>query len=167
MQEDIENRTMTLVISGSKFTGRLLKAALTKYLAHRKEKKVQTVQNKQAKSRDKPEVQHYGRISKDELERQHGDMRELDIHDKSLRQFDRIARKYHVQYAVFGNDKGKFEVFFKAPREANMQKAFEAFTVTKLKKAQRRESVLGKLAKFKEMVKKPIADRQKRKELEL
>ena len=136
MQEDIENRTMTLVISGSKFTGRLLKAALTKYLAHRKEKKVQKVQKKQAKSRDKPEVQHYGRISKDELERQHGDMRELDIHDKSLRQFDRIARKYHVQYAVFGNDKGKFEVFFKAPREANMQKAFEAFTVTKLKKAQ-------------------------------
>ena len=48
-----------------------------------------------------------------------------------------------------------------------MQKAFEAFTVAKLKKAQRRESVLGKLAKFKEMVKKPIADRQKRKELEL
>ena len=72
-----------------------------------------------------------------------------------------------MQYAVFGNDKGTFEVFFKAPREANMQKAFEAFTVTKLKKAQRRESVLGKLAKFKEMVKKPIADRQKRKELEL
>ena len=51
---------MTLVISGSKFTGRLLKAALTKYLAHRKEKKVQKVQKKQAKSRDKPEVQHYG-----------------------------------------------------------------------------------------------------------
>lgn len=164
MQEDVENRTMTLVISGSKFTGRLLKAALTKYLAHRKEKKVQ---RSQAKSRDKPEVEHYGRMSKDELEKQHGDMRELDIQDKSLRLFDRIARKYHVQYAVYGNDNGKFEVFFKAPREANMHKAFEKYTVTKLKKAQRRESVLGKLAKFKELVKKPIADREKRKELEL
>lgn len=164
MQEDVENRTMTLVINGTKFTGRLLKAALTKYLAHRKGVKVQ---KKQAKGRDKPEVQHFGRVSKDELERQHGDMRQIDIQDKTLRQFDRIARNYHVQYAVYGNDKGKFEVFFKAPREANMQKAFEKFTVTKLKKAQRRESVLGKLAKFKELVKKPIADRQKRKELEL
>ena len=36
MQEEVENRTLTLVVNGSKFTGRLLKAAITKYLAHRK-----------------------------------------------------------------------------------------------------------------------------------
>ena len=41
MQEEVENRTLTLVVSGTKFTGRLLKAAITKYLAHRKEKKLQ------------------------------------------------------------------------------------------------------------------------------
>ena len=38
MQEEVENRTLTLVVSGTKFTGRLLKAAISKYLAHRKEK---------------------------------------------------------------------------------------------------------------------------------
>ena len=27
MQEEVENRTLTLVVSGTKFTGRLLKAA--------------------------------------------------------------------------------------------------------------------------------------------
>lgn len=37
MQEEVENRTLTLVVSGTKFTGRLMKAAITKYLAHRKE----------------------------------------------------------------------------------------------------------------------------------
>ena len=47
-----------------------------------------------------------------------------------------------------------------------MQKAFEKFTGKKLQKAQR-PSVLAKLAKFKEMVKKPIVDRTKRKEMEL
>lgn len=41
MQEEVENRTLTLVVSGTKFTGRLLKAAISKYLAHRKEKKLQ------------------------------------------------------------------------------------------------------------------------------
>ena len=41
MQEEVENRTLTLVVSGTKFTGRLMKAAITKYLAHRKEKKLQ------------------------------------------------------------------------------------------------------------------------------
>ena len=38
MQEEVENRTLTLVVSGTKFTGRLLKAAITKYLAHRKKR---------------------------------------------------------------------------------------------------------------------------------
>ncbi len=40
MQEEVENRTLTLVVSGTKFTGRLLKAAISKYMAHRKEKKL-------------------------------------------------------------------------------------------------------------------------------
>ena len=40
MQEEVENRTLTLVVNGTKFTGRLFKAAITKYLAHRKEKKL-------------------------------------------------------------------------------------------------------------------------------
>ena len=40
MQEEVENRTLTLVVSGTKFTGRLFKAAICKYLAHRKEKKL-------------------------------------------------------------------------------------------------------------------------------
>lgn len=45
MQEEVENRTLTLVVNGTKFTGRLFKAAICKYLAHRKEKKL----NKQRK----------------------------------------------------------------------------------------------------------------------
>ena len=51
MQEEVENRTLTLVVSGTKFTRRLFKAAITKYLAHRKEKKLQ-----KQKSRDTPVI---------------------------------------------------------------------------------------------------------------
>ena len=39
MQEEVENRTLTLTVNATKFTGRVLKAALSKYLAHRKEQK--------------------------------------------------------------------------------------------------------------------------------
>ena len=49
MQEEVENRTLTLVVNGTKLTGRLFKAAICKYLAHRKEKKL----NKQ-RSRNAP-----------------------------------------------------------------------------------------------------------------
>ena len=58
MQEEVENRTLTLIVSGTKFTGRLLKAAITKYMAHRKEKKL----NKQ-KSRDSPIIPKANRPS--------------------------------------------------------------------------------------------------------
>ena len=32
MQEEVENRTLTLVVSGTKFTGRMFKAAISKYM---------------------------------------------------------------------------------------------------------------------------------------
>ena len=53
MQEEVENRTLTLVVSGTKFTGRLLKAAISKYMAHCKEKKLQ-----KQRSRDAPVIPH-------------------------------------------------------------------------------------------------------------
>lgn len=53
MQEEVENRTLTLVVSGSKFTGRMFKAAVAKYMAHRKEKKLE-----KQRSRDVPVIPH-------------------------------------------------------------------------------------------------------------
>ena len=37
MQDEVESKTLTLIVSGTKFTGRLFKAAMMKYLAHLKE----------------------------------------------------------------------------------------------------------------------------------
>ncbi|XBX07684.1 PcfB family protein [Enterocloster clostridioformis] len=159
MQEEVENRTLTLGINTTKFTGRVLKAALTKYLAHRKEKKLQA-------SRDSPEVKSFGKTTMEELQKEYGDMRQIDIQDKGLRDFDRIAREHGVRYTVFKTQKGHYQIFFKAPNEANMNAAFQKFTAVKVKKAERRESVLGKLEKFKALVKNAVTDRTRRKELE-
>ena len=40
MQEEVESRTLTLIINGSKLTGRTLKSAMSQYLAHRRNKKL-------------------------------------------------------------------------------------------------------------------------------
>ena len=102
----------------------------------------------------------------EELQQEHGDMRQVDVQDKSLRDFDRIAREHGVRYTVFKTEKGHYQIFFKAPNEANMTAAFQKFTAVKVKKAERRESVLGKLEKFKALVKNAVTDRTRRKELE-
>ena len=94
MQEEVENRTLTLVVSGTKFTGRLLKAAITKYLAHRKEKKLQ-----KQKSRDTPVIPH-GKQTVKQLIGQNQGVSNIEITDPSIKEFEKIARKYGVDYAV-------------------------------------------------------------------
>ena len=92
MQEEVENKTLTLVVNGTKFTGRMMKAAIAKYMAHRKEVKAQ-------KARDSPVVPH-GKQTVKELIGQNQGVSNIEVNDPSIRDFDRIARKYGVDYAV-------------------------------------------------------------------
>ena len=165
MQEEVENRTLTLVVSGSKFTGRLLKAAVTKYMAHRKEKKLQ-----QQRSRDTP-ITHKGKQTVKQLIGQNQGVSNIEITDPSIKEFERIARKYGVDYAVKKDrscDPPKYLVFFKGRDADALTAAFTEYTQKKVKKAEKveRPSVLEKLNQFKELVKNAVVDRTKRKELE-
>ena len=46
----------------------------------------------------------------EDLKKQYGDMKEIDLQDKGLRSFDRIAREYKVQYAVYKTAKGQYQI---------------------------------------------------------
>jgi hypothetical protein len=94
MQEEVENRTLTLVVSGTKFTGRMFKAAISKYMAHRKEKKLE-----KQRSRDAPVVPH-GKQTVKQLVGQNQGISNIEITDPSIKEFEKIARKYGVDYAV-------------------------------------------------------------------
>ena len=90
MQEEVENRTLTLIVSGTKFTGRLFKAAISKYMAHRREKKLE-----KQRSRDSP-VTPKGKQTVKQLIGQNQGVSNIEINDPSIRDFERIARKYGV-----------------------------------------------------------------------
>ena len=165
MQEEVENRTLTLIVSGTKFTGRLFKAAISKYMAHRREKKL----NKQ-RSRDSP-VTPKGKQTVKQLIGQNQGVSNIEINDPSIRDFERIARKYGVDYAVKKDRSAsppKYLIFFKARDADALTAAFSEYTQKKVKKADRSErpSVLEKLAQFKELLKNTVVDRSRRKELE-
>ena len=165
MQEEVENRTLTLVVSGTKFTGRLFKAAISKYMAHRREKKL----DKQ-RGRDSP-VTPKGKQTVKQLIGQNQGVSNIEINDPSIRDFERIARKYGVDYAVKKDRSAsppKYLIFFKARDADALTAAFSEYTQKKVKKADRSErpSVLEKLAQFKELLKNTVVDRSRRKELE-
>ncbi len=48
MQEEVENKTVNLAITTTKLSARAIVAGIKKYLAHRKNKKIQHVQGKQS-----------------------------------------------------------------------------------------------------------------------
>ena len=157
MQEEVENKTLTLIINGSKLTGRTLKSAMDKYLAHLRNKRM----NRQSGS-----VTHKGKQTVKQLVGQGRGVSQVDVPDASVRDFDRVARKYGVDYAIKKErDPPRFLVFFKSQDTGAIEAAMAEYTQNKVRKASR-PSVLAKLAQFKELVKKPVIDREKRKERE-
>ena len=153
MQEEVESRTLTLAVNGTKFTGRMLKAAVAKFMAYRRS-------HKAAKAYVHPK----GKQMVKQLTRQGQGVNTMEIADENLRQFERIARKYGVDYAV-RRDKDavppRFLLFFKGRDADAITAAFKEFMTAKERKSER-PSILQKLREL-----SPIPDAQKEKKREL
>lgn len=146
MQEEVENRTVTLSINTAKMTGRILKQALHKFLAYQK-----------AKSQGKvyKDVKPTGRQSVKELIGQNQGVANVEIEDSSIRNFERIARKYGVDYAIKKDktaDIPRYLVFFKARDGDALNAAMTEYANKQLKK-QSKPSLLKKLKSLEELVK--------------
>ena len=134
----------------------MVKAAVAKYLAHRSAVKA------------RKDVIPHGKQTVKQLIGQNQGVSNIELTDPSIRQFDRIARKYGVDYAIKrdrSSDPPKFLVFFKGRDADALTSAFNEYVGKKVKKASR-PSVLQRLAHFKELVKNTIVNREKRRELE-
>ena len=153
MQEEVEQKTVTLAVNAAKFTGRVLKQAISRYVQNTKTKKQQKTS---AKS---------GRVTMRQLQKQYGDLRSVTVDDENTRAFERIARKYHVQYKVYRCEKGKYQIFFKSPNAEAMNAAFEELLKTKMRKADR-EPITQTLQKLKEKLLAGIGEKSRRKERE-
>lgn len=155
MQEEVENRSVTLAISTARLTGRVLKSAMYKYLSAQK------------KSRDSPAIPH-GKQSVKDLAKQNQGLSNIEVTDKNIKSFEKIARKYGVDFAI-KKDKTvlppKYLVFFKGRDADAITAAFTEFTAKTMQKAER-PSVLAQLRKFTELVKNTISDKVKHKDKE-
>ena len=88
MQEEIENRTVTLIISAVKLTARELKAGMDKYLSEKKSKAME-------KARAAPEKPS-GKQTVRQLIGQNQGVSNIEITNSNIKGFERIARKYGV-----------------------------------------------------------------------
>ena len=156
MQEEVEQRTVTLAVSTTQMTANVLKQAISKYLAYRKEK-----------VRAGP-VKPCGKQSVKQLVGQNQGVSNIEITDKNIKDFERIARKYGVDFALKKDKTGeipKYLVFFKARDADALTAAFKEYTA-KTDRKKERPSVLNKLRKFKEQAADIDTPKVRKKELD-
>ena len=170
MQEEIENKSITLIINCTKFTGRVLKSAISKYLAHRNAKHRVKKMDRKAKRRERQagNVVHRGKQTVKQLVAQNQGVSTMDVADKDMRDFQRVARKYGVDYAV-KRSKGepdKYLVFFKARDNDALIAAFNEFTQKREYKKEH-PSILTRLAKSMAQSVQKIPDKVRNKRQEI
>lgn len=154
MQEEVESRTVALTISTAKLTGRLFKAAVAKYLDYRK--------NKQ---REEPAIPH-GKQTVKQLIGQNQGVSTIESNDPHIKNFERIARKYGVDYAikkVRTEDKPKYVIFFKARDADALTQAFTEYT-RKSAEREKKPSVLQKLHDIGAKMQNKVLERTKTKQ---
>ncbi len=146
MQEEVDSKTVALVISSAKLTGRVFKAAISQFLAHCKNKKT---------------VIPHGKQSVKQLIGQNQGVTSIESNDPDIKAFDKVARKYGVDYAVKkvrDNDgKSKYIIFFKGRDNDAITSAFKEYTAKSMEKA-KKPSVLKKLHEVGEKVQNKVLE---------
>ena len=155
MQEEVEQRTVTLIVNTAKLTERELQKALAKLLSHM-----------MAERRQKGPREKHGKMTVKQLAAQNRGMQSIELTDESVRSFSRVARKYGIDFAPFKvKGENRYMIFFKGADQDAMTAAFKEYS-GKLLTREKKPSVLAKLRKFKELTAAVAPVREKRRERE-
>ena len=156
MQEEVENRTVNLVVSTTKLTARTLIRALRWYIMNRNQKRMRKAMEHEDGKQSVKELLKAG-VSTDKIE----------LPDGSAKDFCKLAKKFGVDYAI-RKDKTqnppRYVVFFKAKDTEVLDqviKEYTANTLDKKEKASVREQLKAEKAKVKaETKEKAKAEKQ-------
>lgn len=162
MQDEVNEKTISLCVQCTRMTAGVLKVVMGKFLNDRDRRKQRKVQIRQAKKSGK--AQERGRIKEQRRQQRkipHGkqtmkqlmangaELTNIRITDQNIRSFDRVARKYGIDYSLKRDNSvspPKYMVFFRAKDVNVMTAAFREYAGVAMKKS-RRPSVRKKLQK--------------------
>ncbi len=153
MQDEVRDKSVAFVISvgktGGRFTADLLRTAMRRYLEQSR----------------RPQA-HHGKQTVKQLVEQGAGVRNIEITDKNIKSFERVARKYGVDFALKKDPaEGKYLVFFKSRDADALNAAFAEYTAKTMGRSiPKKPSLLARLSHFKEVAKQMAQDRAKNRE---
>lgn len=146
MQDEVNEKTVSLCIRCGKVTANLLKAAMKKALVKMEQEKQKLKGQKQPKQ-DKEDKTYKGKQSMDKLMKQNVQLSNIEITDGNIKSFERVAKKYSIDFSLkkdVNADPPRYYVFFKARDADVMTAAFREYTGKSLNK-DKKPSVREKL----------------------
>ena len=149
MEEDVTRRTIAISVQATKLTGRVLCKAFQKFLA-------------QAEKQRRASLTPHGRQSVKQLMGHAGQSNSIQL--KGARLFDRIARKFNVDYAFHKVGPKDYLLFFKAGQADAITAAFSEYTKRVIARQKDRPSILGQLRQFGAHIKTRQKEREKTRE---
>jgi len=168
MQEEVNEKTIALCIKGGKISADILKAAMRKYLQEKERTKTKTAQKLEAKKQKKTEIVKHGKQSIKSMVEKGWELTNIEITDNNIRSFERVARKYGIDYSL-KKDKSteppKYLVFFRAKDTEVMTTAFKEYSSVQLNKSKKvsirkkLQKAIEKAAKHRELEKTKQKDR--------
>jgi len=146
VQDEVNEKTVSLCIRCGKVTANLLKAAMKKALVKMEQEKQKLKGQKQPKQ-DKEDKTYKGKQSMDKLMKQNVQLSNIEITDGNIKSFERVAKKYSIDFSLKKDvtaDPPRYYVFFKARDADVMTAAFKEYTGQSLNK-DKKPSVRKKL----------------------
>ena len=94
MQEEVNEKTVSLCITGGKVTVRLLKQAMMRFLAAMEKEKAEKARKQQVKG--PPDKDYHGKQSLKKLAQQNVQLSNIEITDNNIKAFEKVAKKYGI-----------------------------------------------------------------------
>ena len=162
MQDEVNEKTVSLCIRCGKVTANLLKAAMKKALAKMEQEK-QKLQGQKQPKQDKEDKTYKGKQSMDKLMKQNVQLSNIEITDGNIKSFEQVAKKYSIDFSLKKDvtaDPPRYYVFFKARDADVMTAAFKEYTGKSLNKDKKpsvrkklQQAITKSLAKHRELEK--------------
>ena len=146
MEEEVNQRVVSVSFSTGKMTAGVVARAMAGFIAAEHQRLNQHAAERSSQPK-------HGKIKFEQLMDMDAGADRMELEKSGLRTFDRVARKYHIDYAV-KKDKTqqppKYYVFFKSRDKDTMVTAFKEFIAFNNKKRQH-EPFKKVLQKFKNL----------------
>lgn len=130
IQDEVNEKVVSLCITGGKISARILKSAIVKMLIKMEQERDEK-HRAEIHGQKKEMVAYRGKQSMKKLKQQNCELSNIEITEGNIKSFEKFARRYMVDYSLKKNGSikpSRYYVFFKAKDVDSMTAAFKEYT---------------------------------------